>query len=153
MGEQRSKLRASTQRCVMKKKKPKWLKILLWLSGILAILGVVTVAIFGYIFYDLINNPFNDRKFNATEWKEFHESHDYDNPRGTMAYHLRDKVLTKGMKRNEVKAILGEPDYSEGRNVLKYNLGMWSGFRIDYDSFDIYFDTTEKLTHIEIVQH
>ena len=116
-------------------------------------LGIIGIAIFIYIFYALINNPFNDRKFDETVWKEFHQDDDPDNPRGKMAYHLRDRVLKEGMKMDEVRSVLGEPDYSEGDNFLKYNLGMWSGFRIDYDSFDVYFDENGELSHVEIIQH
>ena len=136
-----------------REKKTKWIKILLWSGGALTLIVAVAIGIFGYVFYDLINNPFNDRRFRETEWKEFHQNDDPDNPRGKMSYHLRDKVLIEGMSMDKVRSLLGDPDYAETENVLKYNLGMWSGFRIDYDSFDIYFDDDKELTHVDIVQH
>ena len=137
-----------------KEKQKKWLRILLWLAGGLTLIAVIAAGVIGYIFYDLINNPFNDRRFQETVWKEYYQNDDPDNPRGNMAYHLRDKVLKAGMSMDEVRAILGNPDYSETENSLQYNLGMWSGFRMDYDSFDIYFEEGNGgLTHVEIVQH
>jgi len=133
--------------------KKKWLKAFLWAGGLLVAIAVISLGVFVYIFYELFNNPFNDRRFQEEEWKEFHESLDPDNPRGQMAYHLRDKVLEEGMSIEEVRSLLGEPDYAETDHSLQYNLGMWSGFRIDYDSFDIYFDEDGRFTHVEIVQH
>ncbi len=136
-----------------KESKRKWLKLFLWFGGIAGLLCIIAISIFAYLFYDLINNPFNDQKFDETIWKEFHQNDDPDNPRGNMAYHLRDRVLKDGMNMQEVRSLLGIPDYSEGKDFMRYNLGMWSGFRIDPDSFDIHFDEHGGISHIEIIQH
>ena len=36
---------------------------------------------------------------------------------------------------------------------MSYNLGMWSGFRMDYDFLDIYFDDQGRVVDVLIVQH
>jgi hypothetical protein len=36
---------------------------------------------------------------------------------------------------------------------LSYNLGMWSGLRMDYDTLDIYFDNSGRVARALTVQH
>lgn len=38
-------------------------------------------------------------------------------------------------------------------DTVAYTLGMWSGFRIDYDSLDIYFDSNDRVCRVCIIQH
>ena len=128
-------------------------RILLCAVGVLALLTIAGASRFLSDFYGLVNNPFNDRRFSEKEWKEFHLSDEPNNPRGRMAYDIRDHVLKTGMKRQDVLAILGQPDLYEGQEYISYNLGMWSGFRMDYDSLDIHFDEHGGFTHVRILQH
>jgi hypothetical protein len=37
--------------------------------------------------------------------------------------------------------------------MYEYNLGMWSGFRIDYDGLQVHFDSQGRLTYTQCVQH
>jgi outer membrane protein assembly factor BamE (lipoprotein component of BamABCDE complex) len=70
-----------------------------------------------------------------------------------MADDLRKNHLYSGMTKKQVLELLGEPDFEKQSHVFKYVLGGWSGFRIDYDSLDIYFDSAGRLTKTRIVQH
>lgn len=129
-------------------------KVILLIIGSLLLAGAIAAVIFFVvIIYPLINNPFNDRKFDQTVWVSYHDSTDPDNPRGNMVSNLQKKYLQLGMSKQEVLRLLGEPDYEESSTVYKYNLGVWSGFRIDYDSLDVHFDSSGRLTHTQVVQH
>lgn len=88
----------------------------------------------------LLDDPFSGRWFNQTLWQKLDGSLDPDNPRGSMVLDLKQRYLKKGVSRSYVISLLGEPDCENTDEILSYNLGMWSGFRIDYDSLDIRFE-------------
>ena len=129
-------------------------KRLLLAGGLAGALLVFGAAIWLMVsLYALFNNPFNDSKFDREVWLEFADNDDPDNPRGGMACDVRRIVLSKGKRKAEVLSLLGEPDFAKDEQVFKYNLGMWSGFRIDYDSLDVRFDAHGKAVEVQIVQH
>lgn len=99
------------------------------------------------------NNPFNDLPFDQKTWASNANSRDNDNPRGLMADDLLRKHLRKGMTRNQVQALLGEPDFSSSSNPWEYMLGCWSGFRMDADTLDVYFDDSNNVSRVRITQH
>jgi len=132
--------------------KKRWLRVLYYALAIAAAILIGVGGFFAFILYELINDPFNDREFDQVVWMSFHESIEADNPRGNMAYDIIDR-LKSGMSRADVLTLLGTPDFDEQANCLSYNLGMWSGFRIDYDSLDIFFDDSGNFSYAVIVQH
>jgi outer membrane protein assembly factor BamE (lipoprotein component of BamABCDE complex) len=115
--------------------------------------GLAGIVFFIIILYPVFENRFDDGTFDRELWHTYHQSMDRDNPRGNMADDLRENHLRQGMKKDEVIALLGEPDFDEQTHVFKYTLGMWSGTRIDYDSLDIEFDLSGRLVKTSIVQH
>jgi len=117
---------------------------------LLTVVGIISLVILSYPIW---HNPFNDRAFDKEIWHAYHNTLDPDNPRGNMADDLRRKHLPRGMAKEQVIELLGEPEYEKSSQVLKYNLGMWSGIRFDYDTLDIYFDSSGRLTETRIVQH
>lgn len=132
--------------------------LLVGLLIVSAVLGVVLASVgvvvwYTHTLYPFLNAPFADRRFDRQLWLAQHESTDPDNPRGQMADDLRQRHLSPGMARERVLELLGEPDFEKTPAVFKYNLGAWSGFRIDYDSLDVHFDGTGRLTETRVVQH
>jgi len=119
--------------------------------------GSVAFVIFAVqvfpLLYFLFNDPLNDREFDATLWREQQDSFATDNPRGQMVYHLRESILEPGMSKDQIRLILGEPDYAEEAYVFKYNLGRWTGWQRDFNSLDLHFDEGGHLRRIEITQH
>ncbi len=125
-------------------------------KAIAIILGILILAVgslYGYLHFVVFDNPFNNKKFNQQTWKQFDNNDDPDNPRGEMYEDLQKHYLKKGMGKNEVITLLGAPDIKHEKNLFSYNIGMWSGFRIDYDSLDIEFNDKNNLTSITRVQH
>jgi hypothetical protein len=138
------------------RRKSKSEKLFTAVAGLMTVflfVGLILLLFFARQLYGLFNNPFNDKRFSREVWLEHANSKDPDNPRGRMASDLRRRILRDGMSKEQVIEFLGEPDFSADDNAYKYNLGAWSGFRIDYDPFDVYFDESGVVARIEIVQH
>jgi outer membrane protein assembly factor BamE (lipoprotein component of BamABCDE complex) len=73
-----------------------------------------------------------------------------DNPRGDMVDDLVGDHLRRGMSRDEIRSLLGSPDRTG--SGWDYCLGMWSGFRIDYDWLSLSFDKGDRLTSWSVWQ-
>ena len=117
---------------------------------VVAVVGIISLIILSYPIW---HNPFNDRTFDEEIWHAYHNSLDSGNPRGNMADDLRKNHLRRGMAKEQVIELLGEPESEKSSQLLEYNLGMWSGMGFDYDTLDIYFDSSGRLTETRIVQH
>ena len=105
-------------------------------------------------FYDtFLNDPVDDRPFDRTTWHAMHGSWDADNPRGRMVKALRTQLLDSRPTQPQVLDLLGEPEFERRDDLLSYNLGMWSGFRIDYDSLDVHFGSDGRVQDAFVVQH
>jgi len=128
----------------------KALKIVGIIGGI-SIMGFVGFVIFVWLF--VFDNPFNNKEFDKVEWQKYYKDMNPNNPRGEMFESLADDYLKQGMSKSEVIQLLGTPDLKEQDNFLSYNLGMWSGFRMDYDSLDLKFSETDTLVEYYRVQH
>jgi hypothetical protein len=131
-------------------KMKKILKIVGAIGGTI-ILGYVGFVL--YVYLIVFENPFNNKEFNKVEWQKYHKDMNPDNPRGEMFESLTDDYLKQGMSKLEVIKLLGKPDFKEEENFLSYNLGMWSGFRMDYDSLDLKFSNNGNLVKYYRVQH
>mgnify|MGYP001297361659 CR=1 FL=1 len=116
---------------------------------VLLILGAIIVG--GYSLFQTLD-PFAGRQFDRVLWHHYAGNGDSDNPRASMVADIKRDIST-GTTRNQVMELLGEPDFEKSRSVFKYNLGMWSGFRIDYDSLDIHFDEYGQVVELRVVQH
>ena len=105
------------------------------------------------LYHALLNNPFNDKDFDREIWLENTGNRDQNNPRGRMAYSLRDLLAKERPDRDEVIELLGEPDFGTPDSTrVSYLLGFWSGMRMDMDTFDVSF-RDGRLESIALVQH
>lgn len=87
--------------------------------------------------------------FDQQKWKAEKGNTSHKNPRIGMVSDA-EKVLRLGMKRDEVKQILGEPDRAQ-TNTLEYDIGA-SPYGIDYESFVLEFDELGLLKTWRIVR-
>ena len=120
---------------------------------LLLLTAIVAFSIVSINWIRIWLDPFAGRKFNRYLWHQYSSDDNPDNPRASMVSDLRWQYLDKGMTRTEVKELLGTPDFERRDDLYSYNLGMWSGFRIDYDSLDIHFDSNGRLINVRRVQH
>lgn len=118
--------------------------VFLWFKRLLALAAVCFVVFAGWFYHTFLNDPFNDWWFDEKIWKVQSNSN-VENPRGKMAYDLRHRVLKPKMTRKRVLALLGPPDAGQSDTSLSYNIGWWSGFRIDPDIFEVEFDKSGRL--------
>lgn len=99
------------------------------------------------------------QEFDAEAWRDNRESAwcrtvikpifgGCNKPRERMWRAVRDEVLKPGMTRDEVRAILGEPD-SEVRRTWYYDLG---GGLIDPEYLAVFFDEAGRLTGSDFTQ-
>lgn len=122
-------------------------------AGIAA--GSTLVVVVGYVVYVVLvvlDNPFDNRAFDRELWMAYQQTV-ADNPRGEMYEDLVANHLRPGTRRDAVIALLGEPERLRSDGCLSYNLGMWSGFRADYDTLDICFDAAGTLHDARRIQH
>jgi hypothetical protein len=98
-------------------------------------------------------DPFAGRSFDRDVWHQFHGKDAPDNPRASMVASLQRSYLHSGLTRDQVVALLGEPDMEKRPEMYEYNLGMWSGFRVDYDGLQVHFDPQGRLIRTQCVQH
>ena len=128
----------------------RWLRIFALVVGV----GSLLVAgFYAYVIFAVLDSPFDNRSFDRAVWAAYHESADADNPRGEMYEDLTENVLQEGMHRSKIIELLGPPDYREETHLVSYNLGMWSGFRIDYDTLDLELDNNGMLIRARRIQH
>lgn len=108
-------------------------------------LRLAACAVFG-------NDPFNDRVFDEDLWKHSADTEDVSNPRGPMVDDLIANHLRPGMTRQEVTALLGDPDFDTKGDVATYYLGHWSGLRWDPDVLECHFGAAGELSKALRVQ-
>ncbi|HKG93491.1 MAG TPA: hypothetical protein VKA84_16405 [Gemmatimonadaceae bacterium] len=97
--------------------------------------------------------PFGDRRFDRGVWAAESGRARSDSRRASMTTDLGRRLDGSGMPRAAVVEMLGEPDMAKSDSVYSYNVGMWTGFRIDYDSFDVLFDGAGRVARTRVVQH
>jgi len=135
------------------KKDPKNIFTIIIILGILLVCVVLFIRSPLYIFFDMMFNkdPFDDRAFNQEVWLDHFEDHGMANPRGRMAYSVRDLLLESHMTREEVIDLLGPPEIDSEIHSIQYLLGAWSSIRIDLDYLVISFDDDDRVIEVRIV--
>jgi hypothetical protein len=108
-----------------------------------------------------LDDPFDDEPFDRVTWLQNSDAND-DNPRGHMVESLIDHLNDLQPVRSDVIELLGPAEQKCGRlnppvgaveTCLSYNLGSWSGFRMDPDTLDVYFDPDGRFLEAFPVQH
>jgi len=137
----------------------KYLRKVLWYSFLSISVTVLLVVIFhrpivGFLLHDLpfIGTAFSKAKWdNALKCSSKNECIDVEMAcaRGPMFNNLKRNYLNGGMSKESVERLLGtaRPDPNNPSCVV-YELGMCSGFKIDYDSLFICFDPHEKIRSV-----
>jgi hypothetical protein len=127
--------------------------VLIVVMGCLSVISYFGMSTAPGASHDIFNDPFDDRTFDQTVWLQQRNASTRDNPRGLMAHDLATLIETKHLTRAEVIALLGEPDARSSEEVFSYHIGMWSGFRMDDDTFDVHFDSSGHVDDAKVIQH
>lgn len=115
----------------------------------------------GHYFFHVV--PFNGSTFNKKKWvaaeegRTDQEQADLDSQciRGAMVSDLKKKYLTSKTTKIDVINLLGptrNTGTQDNQTCLQYNLGMCSGFKVDYDSLVICFKNN-LFVEAHTVQH
>lgn len=134
-----------------------WSVLALLATLVMTIAGLVWASNSGALMHAAVwlNNRFvfSTEKFEPAKWHGV-TGHQIDTScaRGSMAKDIQKRVITPGMSRQEVEALLGQPDKKDLAEYV-YFLGLCSGLRIDYDGLHIAFDADNKVRHTRIIQH
>jgi hypothetical protein len=127
-------------------------------GGVLLAAAAVTVAFLLW----WTSSPFDEKAFDRATWLSLAGDMDPDNSRGGMAGALVEQLEREKPTREQVLELLGPAEYPCSElsppkgprdTCLSYNLGMWSGLRMDYDTLDIYFDNSGRVARALTVQH
>src|SRR3990167_2740150 len=103
---------------------------------VITIIFLICLSV-GYVYFKVTksDNAFKSRKFDEVLLLKYANSKEPKNPRGEMYYDLEKNYLYEGMDKTAVIELLGQPDSSLSTNeIFSYNLGTWSGYRIDFDT-------------------
>ena len=133
---------------------PKKRRSRLWLLiGLPLVLLVVAGGLLAAFFAFMPDEWPEARPFDQRIWKAA-KNWDSDSPRASMVDSLLADDRLRGMTRAQVIALLGPPDGVDdytpdsmrvsqqelaGAEEFQYVLGMWSGFRMDYDCLAVRF--------------
>ena len=111
------------------------------------IIAILTIIVLGFV---SMNHSKYKKSFDSNKWKEWVESEEDFNLRWQMTGSLTFKYKLKGMNKEEIKTLLGEPT-TESFDHWSYNLGP-SGNGINYGSFKIEFKENE-VTKYKVIEH
>ena len=95
-------------------------------------------------------SPGGNAAFDSQTWKANADCSP-SNPRWDMRKQAQ-ALLTPGLPRETVLALLGPPDAVQ-RDEILYCLGFWSGFRIDPDYLHVWLDGAGRVTGSAVLQH
>ena len=122
------------------------------LLALVLLLAIVFVPTFrGLTLWDWARiRGWGDLRFDPQQWQAAN-GNDYDCVRGRMIRALFSDYRIEGMTRQQVLQLLGPPDSIQPHGTamndaarmatsFSYLLGMYSGFRVDVDYLEIYFD-------------
>ena len=113
--------------------------------GVLVRFAVLTLIVW---IGSSVLSPFDDLKFDQTVWRQYSGYSDPRSPRGRMYEDLETVLLRTRPSREDVLQMLGEPDTPARDETLRYSLGAWSGFRIDFDTMVIAFDESGHVSGV-----
>lgn len=92
---------------------------------------------------------FNGEKFDQVKWIQLATTTKNECRRGDMAYDLQQNILTRGVQREAVTALLGRPAFEDERSV-EYDLGKCMHV---YHGLLIFFDENNRLINSRISSH
>lgn len=101
----------------------------------------------------------NKADFNQALWRSApacgRDGCDAECVRGQMVRDLTSRYLTPGMQQSAITALLGDaaPRQTSRGKLIEYDLGMCSGFRMDYDVLVILFGDDDRFIKSWTEQH
>lgn len=117
--------------------------------------GVAALLLLGcLVFYRsfIHQSPFGDKRFNRSIWAAYNGSVGQNIPRCGMYEDLIKNILKKGMPKQDIQALLGEPDLASEETRIGYNLGTCTEYSVNF-SLEIDFDREGKASSYSRCRH
>lgn len=120
--------------------------------GLVALLLIGLVA--AVVLYGVHRRYYGNIRFNGTVWRRLANQGGMGNPRQRMVKDLRQRYLRNGMTRQEIRQLLGKPDYgSFSKDVDSYFIGVLGFMSVDASTLDIRYDSAGRVARSKIVEH
>ncbi len=125
------------------------MKLIKYATAALVIFTVLLTIVF-FIWWAFKDQfVFNGEPFDQAKWIQLATSTKNECKRGDMAYDLQQNILTRGVPREAVTALLGRPAFEE-KNAIEYDLGKCMHV---YHGLLIFFDENNRLINSRISSH
>ncbi|MEK9826107.1 MAG: hypothetical protein VW395_07515 [Methylotenera sp.] len=125
------------------------MKLIKYATAALVIFTIVLTIVF-FIWWAFKDQfVFNGEPFDQAKWIQLATSTKNECKRGDMAYDLQQNILTRGVPREAVTALLGRPAFEE-KNAIEYDLGKCMHV---YHGLLIFFDENNRLINSRISSH
>lgn len=119
-----------------------------------ALVFVVFVILAAVVLYGAHRRHYGNIKFSGTVWRSLAGKGRMDNPRQRMVKDLRARYLKPGMTRQQVRQLLGKPDYgSHEREVDSYFLGVWGFMSVDATVLEVRYDKAGRVVSTDVAEH
>lgn len=103
--------------------------------------------------YGVHRRHYGNIKFSGTVWRSLAGKWDKDSPRQRMVKDLRQRYLKPGMTRQQVRQLLGKPDYdSHDKDVDSYFLGVWGFMSVDATVLEVEYDKAGRMVRTKVVE-
>ncbi|HQS38186.1 MAG TPA: hypothetical protein PK571_08125, partial [Methylotenera sp.] len=117
------------------------MKLIKYATAALVIFTILLTIVF-FIWWAFKDKfVFNGEPFDQVKWIQLATSTKNECKRGDMAYDLQQNILSKGVQREAVTALLGRPAFEE-KNSIEYDLGKCMHV---YHGLLIFFDENNRL--------
>jgi hypothetical protein len=125
------------------------MKLIKYATAALVIFTILLTIVF-FIWWTFKDRfVFNGEPFDQAKWIQLATSTKNECKRGDMAYDLQQNILTRGVPREAVTALLGRPAFEE-KNAIEYDLGKCMHV---YHGLLIFFDENNRLINSRISSH
>lgn len=125
------------------------MKLIKYATAALVIFTILLTIVF-FIWWAFKDQfVFNGEPFDQAKWIQLAPNTKNECKRGDMAYDLQQNILTKGVQREAVTALLGRPAFEE-KNAIEYDLGKCMHV---YHGLLIFFDENNRLISSRISSH
>ena len=125
------------------------MKLIKYATAALVIFTILVTIVF-FIWWAFKDQfVFNGEPFDQAKWIQLATTTKNECKRGDMAYDLQQNILTRGVPREAVTALLGRPAFEE-KNAIEYDLGKCMHV---YHGLLIFFDENNRLINSRISSH
>jgi hypothetical protein len=117
----------------------------------LAVFALASILAAG-VLYGIHRRYYGNIKFNRQQWIASADR-GADNPRLRMYKDLQQRYLRKGMTRQEVRHLLGKPDYdSSSKDVDSYFLGVLGLMSVDATILEVHYDKADRVVSTAVTE-